>query len=105
MALDAEGRITLMTHGPVNCWENAGHRRRLSECGSSYLHIQSLMDDAAEKRGAVRDTLLLAGPPERILQVYAAPIIDGGPRCAGGGGGCDPHPPSWNPCAASLSPM
>ena len=79
VALDAEGRITLMTHRARELLgECPATARRLSECGSSYLHIQSLMDDAAEKRGAVRDTLLLAGPPERILQVYAAPIIDGG---------------------------
>ena len=79
VALGEDGRITLMTHRARELLGDCpATARRLSECGSGYMRIQALMDQAAEKREAVRDTLLLVGPPERILQVYAAPISDGG---------------------------
>lgn len=78
VALGEDGRITLMTRRARyllgDCPLTA---RRLSECGGGYIKIQALLDQATKKGEAVRDTLLLAGPPERILQVYAAPVSGG----------------------------
>lgn len=51
---------------------------RLSDCGANYRYIQRLLDQVLESGETVRDTLVLAGPPERILQVYAARVNGSG---------------------------
>ena len=75
IALDAEGRITLLTR---RAQELLGAvpvaASRLTECGGNYLVVQGLLDRAAQEGEPVRDTLTLAGPPERILQAYAARV-------------------------------
>ena len=75
IALDAQGRLTLLTRraqellGPVPLTA-----ARLSDYGGNYLAIQSLLERALDGGEPVRETLTLGGPPERILQVYAARV-------------------------------
>ncbi len=77
-AIAADGRIVLLTRRaqellgtPPPCYE------RLDDCGTNYLYIKNLLNRALKEGGAQRETLYLAGPSERILQVYAARIGDG----------------------------
>lgn len=78
IALDAEGKITLLTRRAKQLLGSVPLTvSRLSEYGGNYLAVQALLDQAMEKGEPVRDTLMLAGPPERILQVYAARVSEG----------------------------
>ncbi len=75
IALDAEGRITLLTRRAQELLGAVpAAASRLTECGGNYLAVQGLLDRAAREGEPVRDTLVLAGPPERILQAYAARV-------------------------------
>ena len=86
IALDADGRVTLLTHrarellGPAPLTA-----ARLSECGGNYLYIQNILDRLTRESEPVRDTLVLSGPPERILQVYAARVSDRSGKGENGG--------------------
>ncbi|HEX3027076.1 MAG TPA: HAMP domain-containing protein, partial [Clostridia bacterium] len=75
IALDTDGDITLLTRrarellGPSP--QNA---IRLSDCGTNYSYIQNLMDRVAAGESPLRETIVLAGKPERILQVYTVKV-------------------------------
>ena len=81
IATDADGKITLMTNraqellGPC-----AGSTRRLSNCGTYYQAVEALLERVGKTGEPCTETLTLAVPSERILEVYAAPIhgIEGG---------------------------
>ena len=81
IATDADGKITLMTNraqellGPC-----AGSARRLSNCGTYYQAVEALLEKVDKTGEPCTETLTLAVPSERILEVYAAPIsgIEGG---------------------------
>ncbi len=76
VAVDANGRLLLMTHRVRellgDCPATAG---RLDECGSNYMSIGEMLDRVRRQGGAVRETLYLARE-ERIVQVYAARVSD-----------------------------
>ncbi|HIW74790.1 MAG TPA: HAMP domain-containing protein [Firmicutes bacterium] len=75
IALDADGRITLLTRRARELLGAVpSEASRLEECGGNYLAVQGLLERAMESGEPVRETLALAGPPERILQVYAARV-------------------------------
>ncbi len=75
IALDADGRITLLTRRARELLGPAPMTAvRLPECGENYRYIQKLLDRLAQESEPVRDTVVLAGPTERILQVYAARV-------------------------------
>ena len=86
IALDADGRVTLLTHRARELLGPAPLTAvRLSECGGNYLYIQNILDRLTRESEPVRDTLVLSGPPERILQVYAARVSDRSGKGENGG--------------------
>lgn len=80
VALDSEGKITLLTNrarellGPSPLGAV-----RLADCGTNYSYIQNIMDKVTAKGAPLRDTIALAGKPERILQIYAARVGENTP--------------------------
>lgn len=79
VALSAGGRITLMTRraremlGPCPPGE-----KRLDDCGVNYTYVREQMEKAVRDGAAVEDIRPLAGTPERVLHVYAAPLSGAG---------------------------
>ena len=75
IAVDAAGSVTLMTDRARallgDCPATAAH---LSERGVNYAAIAALLETVADTGEPVRDTLFLAAPEERTLQVDAAPL-------------------------------
>ena len=74
LAVDAGGRILLMTHRARELLGDCPATvRRLGECGAHYLAVGEILDRVMRKGGPVRETLALA-PEERVVQVYAARV-------------------------------
>lgn len=78
IAVSADGQITLMTRraqellGPCPPGE-----KRLDSCGVNYTYISERMEQSRAAKAPVQDVRSLAGTPERILHIYAAPISGG----------------------------
>lgn len=82
VALDADGKITLLTNRAQELLGvSPPGAVRLSDCGTNYSYIRNILDKVAAEGTPLRETILLAGKPERILQVYAARV---GENTAGG---------------------
>lgn len=75
VALDTDGRVALLTRrarellGP-----SPQDATRLADCGTNYSYIQNILDRVAAGESPLRETIELAGTPERILQVYAVQV-------------------------------
>lgn len=73
VALDDQGSVTLLTRRAAEMLGNPPDSYvHLAECGTNYLYIQKILDRVASEGSPVCETIVLAGTPERILQIYAA---------------------------------
>ncbi len=73
VAVDAEGNITLMTERARELLGSyAGTVRRLSECGTHYLAVQAMLDRVMQGGEPFTETLSIAAPTERVLEVYVS---------------------------------
>lgn len=52
----------------------AGVSRRLADCGTHYLAVQAMLDRVMAGEKPFTETLTLAAPTERILEIYAARV-------------------------------
>lgn len=76
LAVDAGGRILLMTHRARDLLGDCpATARRLDECGVHYLAVGDILKRVMREGGPVRETLSLT-PEERTVQVYAARVSE-----------------------------
>lgn len=75
VAVDGQGRIALMTDRARELLGSyAGVSRRLADCGTHYLAVQAMLDRVMTGEKPFTETLTLAAPTERILEIYAARV-------------------------------
>ena len=75
VAVDGQGRIALMTDRARELLGSyAGVSRRLADCGTHYLAVQAMLDRVMAGEKPFTETLTLAAPTERILEIYAARV-------------------------------
>lgn len=77
VALDDQGRVTLLTRRAAEMLGKPPESyERLAECGANYLYIQKILDRVMNEGSPITETVVLAGTPEHILQVYAAGLSE-----------------------------
>lgn len=86
IAVDGQGRVALMTDRARELLGSyAGISRRLADCGGHYPAVQAMLERVMAGEGPFTETLTLAAPAERILEIYAAPGGRGGFGGSAGG--------------------